>query len=68
MSANSISVAISIKVGDQIMKVSDIQPLFLSGDRRRWRKQIADHVAKTAEVLGQRFGTESIAIVNRETA
>lgn len=68
MNRNQISVSISIRVGEQVMKVSDSQPLFLSGDRRRWRKQIADHVAKTAEILGQRFGTESIAIVTKESA
>lgn len=61
---DSISIQITVRVGDQIMKVSDHRPLFLGGDRRRWRRRIAEHVQSQAEILGQRFGTpEPVSLV-----
>lgn len=54
-----------VRVGDQVMKVSDQRPLWLGGDRRRWRRRIAEHVVAQAEILGQRFGGDSIAVVEQ---
>ena len=53
--SDSISVQITVRIGEQVMKVSDSRPLFLSGDRRRWRSQIAAHIAEQTDVIGRRF-------------
>lgn len=63
-----VRVEITIRVGDQIMKVSDQRPLFLGGDRRRWRRRIAEHVLAQAEVLGSRFGGDALAVAERPGA
>lgn len=54
-SPNVIAIQIRIKIGERTMSVSSTTPIVLSGDQRRHRKQIAEHVANEADILSRRF-------------
>lgn len=56
---NSVRISITVQVGDQVMTVTDSRPLFLSGDRRRWKRQIAEHVQEQSAIMGERFGGDN---------
>lgn len=57
---NSIKIAITVQFGDEVMTVTDKRLLHLSGDRRRWKREIAERVEAMAVLMGTRFAPDPV--------
>lgn len=58
--SNSIKISITVKIDDEVMTVTDQRALSLSGDRRRWRREIAERVEEIAVLAGTRFAPDLV--------
>lgn len=54
--SDSISVTITVKIGNQTVRLTDAAPIKMSGDRRRHRRQIRERIEEQAEFMSSRFG------------
>lgn len=59
---NIVRIQIDVRVGERTIRLSDTAPIHLSGDQRRWRRQVTEHaegvVTALLDALGARFKGE----------
>lgn len=53
-----VSVRVRVVVGDDIVEFNTTSPLHLSGDRRRWKRQLREHLEPRVAALTVQFGDQ----------